>query len=207
MPLVCFTKRDNLLQFIQSDYDPILKIIITHYQFEAIHPFLDGNGRTGRILMALMFCQQQKLKYPILFVSGYILKNKQSYYQLFREIQNDNNWNNWIRFHLNGIEQQAVETMDRIQEIQLIRNTFIESADKIIYLKDISKQTEFINKLDQYYFSKAFYTQTNMAKSLNISRITAKKYLELFKINNLFQSRKAGKELLYFIPQFVEVLG
>lgn len=201
---------NNLLEFINSDYDPILKIIVTHYQFEAIHPFRDGNGRAGRILMALMFCLEKKLKYPILFVSGYILRNKQSYYQLFRDIQDNGNWNNWIRYHLNGIEQQAVETMERILEIQAIRTILLDSITLLLKPKtpNSTKQIpNFVQSLDKYFFSRAFYTQTNLSKELCISRITAKKYLELFKANNLLDSRKAGKELLYFIPKFVEVLG
>jgi len=192
---------DNLFEFINSEVDPLLKIIISHYQFEAIHPFYDGNGRVGRILMSLMLCQEKKLQYPVLYVSGYILKNKATYYELFREIQTKNNWQDWIHFHLNGIKTQAEETLLRIQEINKIRLDFVTHLKTLIYNKKLD------NNLQEYFFARAFYTQTNMAKILQINRNTAKKYLEILYQAKLLTTRKAGKELLYFIPEFLESLS
>lgn len=192
---------DNLFDFIKSDFDPLLKIIITHYQIEAIHPFYDGNGRVGRMLMSLQLCLEKKLQYPILYVSGYILQNKATYYELFREIQTNNNWDNWIKFHLNGIQNQAQETLFRVQEINKIRNHFQVELTRLISNKKLDKD------LNLYFFARAFYTQTNMAKVLDINRNTAKKYLEILKENDLLQTRKAGKELLYFIPEFLDSLS
>jgi Fic family protein len=194
---------NNLMEFTNSDYEPLLKTIIAHYQFEAIHPFYDGNGRTGRILMALQFCLDKKLRFPVLYASGYILKNKRTYYELFREIQNDNNWHDWLIFHLNGIKLQAEETMLRLQEIHVLRKQFNTQINSLIKYR-MRKNTL---DLDTYFFTRAFYTQTNMSKELQIDKNTAKKYLEIMRQNNLLESRKAGKELLYFNKSFVDILS
>lgn len=191
----------NLFEFMGSDFDPLLKIIISHYQFEAIHPFYDGNGRAGRILMSLQFCLEQKLQYPVLYVSGYILKNKATYYELFREIQTKNNWYDWIIFHLNGILNQATETLGRVEAINRLRIAYKTKLNDLIQ----NKKTK--GKIDEYFFARAFYTQTNMSLILGINRNTAKKYLEILRKNQLLQTRRAGKELLYFIPEFLESLS
>ncbi len=194
---------ENLFEYIYSKQpNDLVKIILTHYQFEAIHPFYDGNGRSGRILMALQFCLEKKLRYPILYISGYIVKNKHTYYELFRSIQENDNWNDWIIFHLNGITNQANETLLRVNEITNLQK-------KVIPLIHISIKIPQAKKLiiEQYFFSKAFYTATDMTKNLNISRNTAKKYLEILEKNKIFETRKAGKERLYFMQEFIDILS
>jgi Fic family protein len=193
----------NLFDYIYSSQtNSLVKIIITHYQFEAIHPFFDGNGRVGRILMALQFVIENKLRYPILYTSGYILKNKATYYELFREIQQTNNWHNWIIFHLNGIINQAKETTLRVQEIKNLQSRFISQMQDILKLSQTIRP-----KIEQYFFTKAFYTQTDMIKNLSISRNSAKKYLQILHDGGLLDSRKAGREVLYFISEFVNILS
>ncbi len=193
----------NLFEYMNSKQkNSLIKIIISHYQFEAIHPFFDGNGRMGRILMALQFCMENKLKYPILYTSGYILKNKATYYQLFKEIQNNNNWEDWIVFHLNGIINQASETMDRVEEIDKLNKKFIKELNQQIKLQKLKKQN-----IEDYFFKKAFYTQTNMSKELGLSRNTTKKYLETLHISKVLDQRQAGREILYFIPEFLDILS
>jgi Fic family protein len=202
---------DKLTDFIKTqDINPIIKIILTHYQFETIHPFYDGNGRCGRILMALQFCLEKKLAFPILFVSGYILERKPTYYELFREIQSTGDYSNWITFHLNGIILQAKETHFRVIEIKRLIIKFqtqIEGLKLFKLLETSSLPDQSTNKATDYFFSRAFYTQTNLAKIANINRNTAKTYLEIMKTNGILESRKAGKELLYFMPEFVQILS
>ncbi len=193
----------NLFEYIESKTsNSLVKIILTHYQFEAIHPFFDGNGRAGRILMALQFVLEKKLQYPILYTSGYIVKNKATYYELFREIQENDNWDNWIIFHLNGILNQAREAILRVREIEKLQEKFISGINQAIKLPKKNQ-----DNIQNYFFSKAFYTQTDMARVLNISRNTSKKYLEILGKNQLLESRQAGKELLYFISEFIEILS
>jgi Fic family protein len=194
---------ENLFEYIYSKQtNSLVKIIITHYQFEAIHPFFDGNGRTGRILMALQFVLEKKLQYPILYTSGYIVKNKHTYYELFREIQNNNNWKDWIIFHLNGILNQAKEASLRINEIIKLKEAINSKLNKYIKINKKNK-----SEFENYFFSKAFYTQTDMAKTLDKSRNTTKKYLEKLEKNQILESRIAGREKLYFIQEFIEILS
>jgi Fic family protein len=193
----------NLFEYIYSpEVNSLVKIIITHYQFEAIHPFFDGNGRVGRILMALQFCLENKLRYPILYTSGYIFKNKATYYELFREIQQTGNWHNWIIFHLNGIINQATETALRVHEIKNLQATFTSQIPLILKLPQKVRSS-----FEQYFFTKAFYTQTDMIKTLGVSRNSAKKYLLALFDKGMIDSRKAGRETLYFIPEFVSILS
>jgi Fic family protein len=194
---------DNLFEYMYSDQpNSLVKIILTHYQFEAIHPFFDGNGRTGRILMALQFCIENKLRYPILFTSGYIVKNKSTYYELFKEIQDKDNWIDWIKFHLNGIINQSYEALLRVNEIKALQSEFLTS-----YKNSIKIQSKSIAKFESYFFSKAFYTQTDMATTLTMSRNSTKKYLEQLEQSGILQSRKAGRETLYFIQEFLDILS
>jgi Fic family protein len=194
---------ENLFEYIYSDQsNSLIKIIISHYQFEAIHPFYDGNGRAGRILMALQFCLEKRLRYPILFTSGYIVRNKSTYYELFKGIQNDNNWRDWIVFHLNGIINQAKEGLQRINEIIAVKKSFRSKLHLVLKLPKKNKQA-----IEDYFFSKAFYTQTNMAKTLKLSRNSTKKYLEALLNSQALQTRKAGKETLYFIEEFITILS
>jgi Fic family protein len=194
---------NNLFDYIYSNQsNNLVKVIIAHYQFEAIHPFYDGNGRTGRILMALQFCLEKKLRYPILYTSGYIVKNKQTYYELFRSIQDDDNWNDWIIFHLNGIVNQANETLLRVNEIVNLQSKTVPQLHKLIKIPKAKKID-----IEQYFFSQAFYTATNMSRVLKISRNTAKKYLDILEKNKLFGKRKVAKEQLYFMQEFVDILS
>ncbi|MEM1312786.1 MAG: Fic family protein [Patescibacteria group bacterium] len=194
---------NNLFDYIYSTQsNSLVKIILTHYQLEAIHPFFDGNGRVGRILMSLQFVLEKKLQYPVLYSSGYIAENKSVYYELFREIQQNNNWHDWIIFHLNGILRQAKEATMRVREIQELKNQFTYRVSTALKLPKTKQKA-----VQEYFFTKAFYTQTDMAKTLQMSRNTTKKYLTTLLNHNLLDTRQAGREFLYFIPEFIEILS
>jgi Fic family protein len=183
-----------------NELDPLINMAITHFQFESIHPFLDGNGRTGRILNELYLVLKNKLKYPVLFLSGYILESKPYYYQLFSEVREQNNWTAWVLYFLNGIEQQAKETTLRITKIKELELNY----SRIIEVKlNVTKK----EAIQNYFFSKAFYTQTNIIKELGISRPTASRYFKILLDEGDLEMRKVGREILYFIPEFVELLS
>jgi Fic family protein len=183
-----------------NELDPLINMAITHFQFESIHPFLDGNGRTGRILNELYLVLKDKLKYPVLFLSGYILESKPYYYQLFSEVREQNNWTAWVLYFLNGIEQQAKETTLRITKIKELELNY----SRIIKAKlNVTKK----EAIQNYFFSKAFYTQTNIIKELGISRPTASRYFKILLDEGDLEKRKVGREILYFIPEFVELLS
>ena len=110
-------KLSKLENFINdnafSDLDPLIKMALIHYQFESIHPFSDGNGRTGRILNVLYFIQQELLGLPVLYLSNYIINNKSNYYRLLREVTENNNWEAWILFIVNGVSETSAMTLKK----------------------------------------------------------------------------------------------
>jgi Fic family protein len=110
---------NNLESYIneKNDLDSLINMAIIHYQFEAIHPFYDGNGRTGRIINILYLMLNDLLDLPVLYLSGYIINNKAKYYQLLREVDAKDNWQGWILYMLNGLEQTATQTTLLINDI------------------------------------------------------------------------------------------
>ena len=122
----------NLEEYINTDddmVDPLIKLAIIHYQFESIHPFYDGNGRTGRILSILYMILKDLLDAPILYLSKYIIRNKSEYYRLFKETRETQNYENWIIYILVGIEEMAEET---IQTINKIRDEILKMKHELI---------------------------------------------------------------------------
>ena len=109
----------NWLDFLEySDFDPLIQMAILHYQFEAIHPFMDGNGRTGRILNLLFLINKKLLNSPTLYLSRYILENRTKYYELLQEVTQKNNWNDWVLYMLEAVEQTSIWTLHHIQSIK-----------------------------------------------------------------------------------------
>ena len=113
-------KLDNWADFMQNDIeiDPLVRMAIQHYQFEAIHPFSDGNGRTGRILNILFLLQHGLLDSPILYLSRYIIQNKAEYYRLLKGVTSDRAWSDWIMFILRGVEETCNWTTEKIKAIR-----------------------------------------------------------------------------------------
>ena len=109
----------NLEQYLNNgdEISPLIKMAIQHYQFESIHPFYDGNGRTGRIINVLYLILNDLLESPILYLSAYIINNKADYYRLLQEVRTKENWEGWILYSLKGIEQTANETIRQVNEI------------------------------------------------------------------------------------------
>ena len=184
----------NLEKYVNDPYfhqiDPLIKLAVIHYQFESIHPFYDGNGRTGRIINILYLVLNELLDSPILYLSKYIINNKQAYYRCFEEVREMDNWEDFIIYFLVGIEETA-ETTRKI--IKKINNLFELTVSKIkqhlpkIYSKEL---------VELLFFE--FYTKINfLVDNLNINRKTASNYLaELEKIGVL-QSEQIGRERIY----------
>jgi Fic family protein len=193
---------NNLCQYINhnTELDELINMAIIHYQFESIHPFLDGNGRTGRILMVLYLTLKSKLRYPVLFLSGYILDFKYRYYELFRLVEKENKWQEFILFFLEAVEIMAKETTKKVHKIKELEDEF-RSILKL-QLSRVDSQ-DYLN----YFLAKAFYTQSSMSTDLKITRQTAGKYLEILRKKGYLESRKAGRENLYYMPKFIDILS
>jgi len=115
-----------------SSLDPLIKMALIHYQFEAIHPFSDGNGRTGRILNALYLVQQELLSQPVLYLSSYIVKYKTEYYQLLRGVTETNNWQDWVMFMLTAISETAQLTTSKIRSILDLKDEYEQSMKQAL---------------------------------------------------------------------------
>jgi len=186
-------KLSNLVDYINDDkkynYDPLLKMAIAHYQFEAIHPFRDGNGRTGRILNILLMVQKDLLEFPILYLSSYIIAHKEDYYENLNAVTSRKSWNKWILYMLAATEETAVYTIKKINEIDRL----FEKTLTLVRKKYPSMKKEIIEKIfEQPYISpKALLTKD--LKSLN----TAKKYLIQLEKLKILAPEKIGKEVIY----------
>jgi Fic family protein len=192
----------NMEKFINLDEDEIphlIKMAIQHYQFESIHPFYDGNGRTGRILNILYLIMNGLLEQPTLFLSGYIIVNKSEYYRLLQEVRTNNNWEDWILYILKGVEITAEATINQVTEINTLFEQTKEKAKKEIP-KIYSK--ELIELLFEHPYSKSEYLENR----LSISRITAAKYLKALENIGILQSKKVWKETLYINTALFEHL-
>ncbi len=184
---------DNLEKFINepNDVDPLVNMAIIHYQFESIHPFYDGNGRTGRIINILYLILKNLLDIPILYLSGYIIKNKSDYYRLLQEVRTKDSMEEWILYMLDGVEQTSLETIELIENIyKLMEDTSNELKEKLpkIYSKDL------IEILFMHPYTKIDF----LVNTLGIARQTASIYLKEIETLGILQSIKIGKSK-YFI--------
>lgn len=182
----------NLEDYINNDddmVDPLVKLAIIHYQFESIHPFYDGNGRTGRIINILYLILKGLIDIPILYLSKYIIRNKSEYYKLFQETRNNNDFEDWIIYILIGIEEMAEETITIITKIR----------DEIISVKnELRNKTKIYSKelLEALFFE--FYTKIPyIQEQLGVSDKTAQKYLDSLVELGLLTSEKIGRERIY----------
>lgn len=194
---------DNLVHFINnnelSDIDPLVKMAIIHFQFESIHPFYDGNGRTGRIINVLYLILQGLLDLPILYLSRYIIRNKQAYYQKLQAVRDDNAWEGWILFMLDGVEQVAQETIVLIQKIKELMHTYkhrIREQYKF-YSQDL------LNNLFKHPYTKIEFIE----QDLQVNRITASKYLNELAEGGFLMKYKIGKSNFYINQPLFDLFG
>ena len=192
----------QLEQFINNsndNLDPLIKLAIIHHQFESIHPFYDGNGRTGRIINVLFLVLNQLLDIPVLYLSRYIVRHKDEYYQLLQEVRNTGNWEKWILYILDAVEQTSInttKTIDLIKKSMLNYKHIIRVKFPHMYSQDL------INHLFKYPYTKIEFT----AKELNKTRQTATKYLEELIEQKLLRKIKKGKTNYYINIELFDIL-
>lgn len=197
----------NLEQFINDDelcpIDPLVKMAIMHHQFESIHPFYDGNGRTGRIVNILYLVTSGLLDLPILYLSRYITHNKAEYYERIQAIRNatgDNSaqWEAWILYMLRGVEQTAEETIALVKNIGKLMTEY----KNIIRPAFGGKYShELLNGLFYHPYTKIGHLESNM----QVSRQTAAKYLDRLASLGLLQKERMGKENYYINTKLMEL--
>ena len=193
----------NLEDYInekEDNVDPLIKMALIHYQFESIHPFYDGNGRTGRILNVLYLVLNNLLDSPILYLSNYINKNKDEYYKLFTEFRENNNYEDWIIYILKGVEETSKKTIILIKQLQLMMEAYQEEfMVKLpkIYSKEI---------LDSIFYE--VYTRIPyIEKRCNITRQTASTYLNKLVEVGMLEYEKVGRESIYKNERLIDLLS
>jgi Fic family protein len=181
-----------------SNYDPIVKMAIIHFQFESIHPFYDGNGRTGRIINILYLILNDLLDVPILYLSSYVIRHKGDYYKYLQEVRTDNNWENWLNYMIEGVDQTARETIQTIKEIKeiiqemkiLLRNNYK------FYSQDL------LNNLFKHPYTKIGFVM----EDLKVSRLTAANYLNTLAEDGLLKKEKIGNSNYYINIRLFDLL-
>ena len=182
---------ENYIHSARRDIDPLIKTAISHYQFEAIHPFSDGNGRTGRILIVLQMLLYKLLDFPILYISGYLLQHRQKYYSSLLNITKHGRWMEFIRFFLMAFDKQAQVTNTIIINILNVKSEtkrILKSKHAALYSAD------FLDHVFSYPVTHA----TFMGEKLNITYQTAGKRLARLEKAGLLKSKKSGTHKLYY---------
>lgn len=171
------------------DVDPLIKMALMHHQFESIHPFYDGNGRTGRIVNVLYLVKEGLLDIPVLYLSSHIVRTKSDYYRLLQTVRQDDGWEEWVLYMLQAVEQTAGQTIDTIQAIKAALFDYkhrIRAGYKF-YSQDL------INNLFTHPYTKVEFLQ----RELQVSRITATKYMDALAEGGFVQKQKVGRGNYY----------
>lgn len=194
-------KLHNWEQFVntETDLDPIVQMAVAHYQFEAIHPFDDGNGRTGRILNVLLLVTKKLLRQPVLYISQYIIQHKNEYYRLLNAVTETGAWEEWIIYMLYAVESTARSTRLKIKIIQGLQEEFSEQL-----LKDIGSQ--YPVGLAEVLFEQPYCRVRDVVERCRISRHTASKYLKILVEVGMLEVQRAGRENLYVNTRFIRIL-
>lgn len=184
----------------EEDIDPLIRMAVGHYQFEAIHPFIDGNGRTGRVINILYLIQRELLQLPILYLSRHIIANKSDYYKLLLDVTRNNAWEPWIIFMLKAVEETARWTTGKIAAIRLLSD---HTADYVRFSLPKIYSREFVDVIfEQPYCRIADIVEKGVAK-----RQAASRYLKELVEIGVLREMAVGKEKLFLHPKLILLLS
>lgn len=194
-------KLRNWEHFINTgtELDPLVQMAVAHYQFEAIQPFDDGNGRTGRILNVLMLVAKDLLREPILYISQYIIQHKNDYYRLLNAVTENGAWEERIIYLLHAVESTARSTRLKIKAIQGLQEEFSSQL-----LEGIGSQ--YPVGLSEVLFEQPYCRVRDVVERCGVSRQTATKYLKALVAVDVLAQRQAGREKLYVNTRFIQIL-
>lgn len=194
-------KLANWERFLHEneEFDPLIRMAAGHYQFEAIHPFIDGNGRTGRVLNILYLVDKRLLELPVLYLSRYIIQHKADYYRLLLEVTREARWQDWLEFMLTAVKETAEWTAAKIRASrQLVEHTvdYIRRREPSIYSRELVDQV----------FIQPYCRIGNLVDAGIGHRETASKYLKALCEIGVLEEIKAGREKLFVHPKFLRLL-
>lgn len=201
-PATIVALMTDLEKFINEDdafdADPLIKMALIHHQFESIHPFYDGNGRTGRIINVLYLVKQRLLGIPVLYLSRHIVRTKSDYYRLLQDVRERDAWEDWVLYMLEAVEQTAAAG---IETIRAIKTVFFDYKHRIRAQYKFYSQ-DLINNLFSHPYTKIEFIQ----KDLEVSRLTATKYLDQLTEGGFVQKQKIGRSNYYINKPLYEIL-
>ena len=194
-------KLANLEKFIhaEDELDDLIKLALIHYQFEAIHPFTDGNGRTGRIINVLYLILKKRLDLPILYLSKFIIENKNHYYKLLRNVTEKEEWQEWVIYILKAVKETAEYTGEKILQIKGLFEQTVEEARERLPSRVYSKE------LIEIIFSQPYCKIEFVVKARIAKRQTASEYLKELERIGFLKSKKVGKEVLYLNKRLYQI--
>lgn len=192
----------NWERFIHDheEIDPLIRMAVAHYQFEAIHPFLDGNGRTGRVLNLLMLVEQGLLDLPILYLSRFILRNRADYYRLLLDVTCHGRWAEWVAYMLTAVEETARWTTAKIHAIRLLEQ---QARDHI----QRHAPKAYSRELVEVIFNQPYCRIQNVMDACGVTRQTAARHLKELVAAGVMQEQRAGKEKWFLHPAFLQLLS
>lgn len=199
-PLVNMLRNLESFLLAPDGPDPLIRMAVGHYQFEAIHPFTDGNGRSGRILNILYLLHAGLLQIPVLYLSRFIIQHKSDYYRLLRGVTERGEWEPWVLYMLRGVEETAIWTTGRVRAIRDLFDATVERCRLElpgVYSKEL---VELIFR--QPYCKIAFVVDAGLAK-----RQTASEYLQALESKGILTGEKRGREVVYKHPALIKVLS
>lgn len=178
--------------------DPLIKMALIHHQFESIHPFYDGNGRTGRIICVLYLVKEGLLEIPVLYLSRHIVRSKAEYYRRLQDVRDADSWEPWVLYMLDGIEQTATDGIRMISRIKavLMEVKHLVRADFKFYSQDL------INHLFRHPYTKVAFLE----QDLHVSRLTARRYLEALVDAGILRKERVGRSNYYINTRLARVL-
>lgn len=178
--------------------DPLVKMSLIHHQFESIHPFYDGNGRTGRIVNVLYLVKERLLDIPVLYLSSAIVRTKGEYYRLLQAVRDEDAWEAWVLYILGAIEQTALQTVQTIHEIRAaLQDTKLRIRERHkFYSHDL------INNLFTHPYTRIEFLE----RDLQVSRLTATKYLEALVADGILAKQKKGRGSYYINIALTDIL-
>ncbi len=184
---------------VHEEIDPLIRMSAAHYQFEAIHPFTDGNGRTGRVLNSLFLVEQDLLPLPILYLSRYIVANKADYYDLLTGVTRSEAWDPWLIYMLRGVEETAIWTTKKIAAIRRLADDtvdFVRSRLPKIYSREL------VNVV----FEQPYCRIADVVKAGIVGRQAASRYLKAFTSIGVLRDQVVGRERLFLHPRLLSLL-
>lgn len=192
----------DLERFVNDDAmfeaDPLIKMAIMHHQFESIHPFYDGNGRTGRIMNVLYLVQKGLLDIPVLYLSRHIVRTKPEYYRLLQEVREQDAWEDWVLYMLTAVEATARDAIGIIRRI----SSALLAAKHLIRRNHRFYSQDLINNLFTHPYTKIQFLE----RDLNVSRLTATKYLDALAADDILRKERIGRSNYYMNVALLDIL-